>query len=380
MHIKQASCPQSLAKADFFDLGCRGLMLEVRTSGRKTYYLRYQDERGRTRQFRLANAEDVTLAQARQLAQKTRTRIAMGEDPGQTRAQMRAMPTFASFVEDAYLPYVQTYKRSWRTDVSFLKNHLLPRFGRLYLDEITRESIVRMLQERRQAKAAPGSINRLLILMRFIFNLAIKWETPGVTRNPAKGVPVLEENNKRERYLSVEEAQALREAVSQSSNAMLAPIIAMLILTGARKREVLDARWEDFQLEARVWRIAMSKSGRARHVPLSDGAILVLQSLSRLPGVPYAFANPDTGKPFTNIYCAWHTARTRAGLPDVRVHDLRHSFASMLINHGRSLYEVQQILGHTQVKTTQRYAHLQQQTLLDAANTASRVVDHFRVE
>jgi integrase len=90
--------------------------------------------------------------------------------------------------------------------------------------------------------------------------------------------------------------------------------------------------------------------------------------------VEWAFANPDTGKPYVSVFCAWHTARKSVGLSDVRMHDLRHSFASLLINSGRTLYEVQHILGHTQVKTTQRYAHLSQDTLLAAANAATVAV------
>ena len=187
-------------------------------------------------------------------------------------------------------------------------------------------------------------------------------------------VPLLEVNNKKERYLSVEEAQRLYEVVCQSENAMLKYVVPMLILTGARKREVLDAKWQDFDFSRRVWRIPMSKSGRARHVPLSDGAMTLLSTMPRKPGCDWAFANPDTGKPYVSIFYAWNVARKQAGLSDVRLHDLRHSFASLLINSGRTLYEVQHILGHTQVKTTQRYAHLSQDTLLAAANAATVAV------
>jgi integrase len=161
------------------------------------------------------------------------------------------------------------------------------------------------------------------------------------------------------------------EAVCKSENTMLKFIVPMLILTGARKREVLDAKWTDFDLSRRAWRIPITKSGRARHVPLSDGALSLLASMPREAGVDWAFANPETGKPYVSIYCAWNTARQNVGLSDVRMHDLRHSFASLLINAGRTLYEVQHILGHTQVKTTQRYAHLSQDTLLAAANSAT---------
>ena len=163
-------------------------------------------------------------------------------------------------------------------------------------------------------------------------------------------------------------------AVCKSENTMLKYIVPMLILTGARKREVLDAKWEDFDLGRRAWRIPISKSGKARHVPLSDGALALLATMPRNMDCKWAFANPETGKPFVSVFCAWNTARKSAGLSDVRMHDLRHSFASLLINSGRTLYEVQHILGHTQVKTTQRYAHLSQDTLLAAANAASVAV------
>jgi integrase len=257
------------------------------------------------------------------------------------------------------------------TDLSLLKNHLLPRFGKRHLDEITRLDIQKLLADRKAEGAAPGSVNRLLIMLRFIFNLAQKWEIAGVKSNPSRGIPLLEENNKRERYLSVDEAQRLYESVCKGGT-MLKFIVPMLILTGARKREVLDARWEDFDLSRRIWRIPVSKSGKARHVPLSDGAVTLLASIPRR--CEWAFANPETKKPYRSIFGVWDTARRRAGLGDVRLHDLRHSFASLLINSGRSLYEVQKILGHTQVKTTQRYAHLSQDTLLAAANAATQAV------
>ena len=361
-------------KCDLFDSNCKGLMLEIRATGGKTYYLRYQDKRGRTRQLRLAREEDVSLHQVRKLAEQKRSLVALGQDPCEEKAVLRQVPTLAQFIDEHYLPYVRTYKRAVTTDISLLKNHVLPRFGGRYMDEITRVDVQKMHNERRASGAAPGSANRLLILMRYIFNLALKWEIAGVKTNPCKGVPLMEENNKMERYLSVEEAQRLYESVCKSENTMLKFIVPMLILTGARKREVLDAKWQDFDFTRRIWRIPMSKSGKARHVPLSDGAMTLLATMTRKPGCDWAFANPVTGKPYVSIFCAWDNARKKVGLADVRMHDLRHSFASLLINSGRTLYEVQHILGHTQVKTTQRYAHLSQDTLLAAANTATAAV------
>lgn len=155
---------------------------------------------------------------------------------------------------------------------------------------------------------------------------------------------------------------------------MLPYIIPMLLLTGARKREVLDARWEDFDFDNRLWRIPVTKIGRPRTVPISDGVIELLKSVPRAGNSDYVFPNPDTGRPYVATHNAWHALRVRAGLSDVRLHDLRHSFASILVNSGRSLYEVQHLLGHTQIKTTERYAHLQQATLMSAANVVTNVV------
>jgi site-specific recombinase XerD len=110
------------------------------------------------------------------------------------------------------------------------------------------------------------------------------------------------------------------------------------------------------------------------YVPLSTGTIQLLASIPRQENCPWVFANPKTGKPYVSFFYSWDTARNQAGLADVRIHDLRHSFASFLVNAGCSLYEVQKILGHTQVKTTQRYAHLSQNTLIEAANEVAKAV------
>jgi integrase len=210
-----------------------------------------------------------------------------------------------------------------------------------------------------------------------MFNLAIKWETLGVSKNPTQGFPLMPEDNKKERFLTKEEAQILYEKLKLSDNSMLQFIVPMLILTGARKGEVLDARWQDFDFERRSWRIHTTKLGRPRHVPLSDGAVSLLNSMPRIAECEWAFPNPKTKKPYVSIHYSWDTVRKQAGLQDFRLHDARHSFASFLVNAGRTLYEVQHLLGHTQIKTTARYSHLSQDTLLDASNAATRAVGHL---
>ena len=369
--VSEATCPSNKKRADWFDTDCKGLVLEARITGGKTFHLRYQDSRGRTRQLSLADANDVTLSQARALADKARNQIAMGEDPKEQRAIAKAVPTFAAFIEERYLPYVKGYKKSWDSDQSYLSNHVLPAFGKKYMDEVTKQEVISFHHGIRAKGYAEGTANRILILLRYAFNLADKWGIAGVRVNPTKDVPLFEDHaGKKERYLSKEEAQRIFEAVRRSENPVLQHIVPMLILTGARKREVLDARWEDFDFERRHWRIHTTKLGKPRFVPMSDGVVGLLESLPRFD-CEWVFANPKTLKPYVSIFCSWNTARTKAGLADVRIHDLRHSYASFLVNAGRSLYEVQRLLGHTQIKTTQRYAHLSHDTLLDATNSVT---------
>lgn len=369
--INTTTCPHGKAKWDLFDSNCKGLLLEIRNTGGKTFSLRYQDERGKTRQSKLADAADVTLTQARTLADKRRNQIAMGEDPLASKALLKRVPTVSAFIHDQYLPFVKSYKRSWITDEGLLRNHVEPLWGKRYLDEITKQDVIKLITDQRKTHA-PGSCNRLLILLRYVFNLSLRWEVAGMKINPTHGFPLMEENNKHERFLTQEEAQRLYSAVQKSDNPMLQYIIPVLILTGARKREVLDAKWVDFDLERKAWRIPISKSGKARHVPLSDGVLQLLAAVPHDDVCPFVFSNPKSKKPYVSIFCSWNTARKSVGLANVRIHDLRHSFASFLVNAGRTLYEVQKILGHTQIKTTQRYAHLSQDTLLDAANAANR--------
>jgi len=365
--VDKTLCPEGRGKLRLHDSKCTGLALEIRPTGNKTYFLRYTNSHGRQSQMKLGRANELSLAQARKLARKHLADIASGEaDPLQSKKMLRTVPTLSEFAHEKYLPYVMIHKRSWETDECLLRLHILPRLGNKHLDEVTQEDVI-SLHHDRAAVSAPGSANRLVIILRYMFNLASRWEIPGPKKNPASGVTLLNEPH-RERFLSSDELRRLKDAISESENPMLQQIISMLVLTGARKREVLDCRWEDLDLVRKTWRIPFTKSGKPRTVPLSDSAVELLKKIERQDDAVYVFNNPKTKKPFVSIFYSWDTARKKAGMPDLRIHDLRHSFASFLINAGRSLYEVGHLLGHTQIKTTMRYAHLSDQTLRDAVN------------
>ncbi|MFW5916676.1 MAG: tyrosine-type recombinase/integrase [Bacteroidota bacterium] len=366
--IRNVKSPKGKGKERYFDEQCKGLLLEVRESGTKTYFVKYQN-RGKAKQMKLGRAQDLKVSQARELAHKYLGRVAMGHDPLENKKEIQDVPKFEDFAMQKYLPYVKGYKKSWHTDESFLRNHLIPKFGSKRLDEIILDEIISFHEDCLEAEYKLATANRFLVLMRFMYNLALKWETPGVKANPVSKFPIQRENNGRERYLKEQEVEELRKVLEESENPLLKYIVIFLLLTGARKREVLNAKWEDIDFDRNVWRIKITKSGKPRTVPLSQSAQKVLRQVPRIESCPYVFANPKTGKPFNSVYRSWNTARKKAGLGDVRMHDLRHSFASFLINSGRSIYEVSKLLGHSQITTTMRYAHLDNQTLAEAVNS-----------
>jgi integrase len=369
--VRTAICPEGKSKVDYYDTAITGFILEVRASGGKTFHLRYRDPHGKLRQHKIGDTQSLSFDKARQAAQVLRSKVVLGESPAEERKIKRAIPTVAEFAQERYMPFVKGYKKSWDSDDSYLRNHVLPRFGNRHLDQVTQQEVVEFHHAMRTKGYALATCNRMLVLLRYMFNLAKKWKIPGADSNPTLGVPMYEANNARERYLNAEETQRLKEALETSENTQLQYIVPLLLMTGARKRELLDARWEHFDLERRSWRIPMSKSGKARYVPLSAAVLEVLAQLPKWPGCPYLVPNPKTLKPFVSVFYSWNTARKQAGLPEVRMHDLRHSMASNMVNSGRSMYEVSKVLGHTQLKTSQRYSHLSQETLLAAVDAAA---------
>ena len=164
--------------------------------------------------------------------------------------------------------------------------------------------------------------------------------------------------------------------LDRNRNTQVGHVIRLLLYTGARKREILDAKWEEIDLNRKLLTVpaARSKSKKPRHIPLSEPALELLRSLPREEGIPWVFFNSKTKKPPVSMFNSWNSIRRKVGLAEVRLHDLRHSYASFLVNAGRSLYEVQKLLGHYDPKVTMRYAHLSSDAMLEAANVVGRVV------
>ena len=183
--VRNAVCPEGKKKLDLYDTQIPGFVLEVRPSGGKTWYLRYRDLRGKQLQLRLGDASGITFEQAKQAAETARAKVILGSSPVQERKALRSVPTVQEFVE-RYLTFAKGAKRSWETDESFLRNHILPRWARLHLDEVKQQNMIDLQHGMRAQGYAPATANRVVILSRYMWNLGKKWNVPGT--DPSKPV------------------------------------------------------------------------------------------------------------------------------------------------------------------------------------------------
>ena len=204
--------------------------------------------------------------------------------------------------------------------------------------------------------------------------LACQWGV--IDHNQLTNLSLLREENHVNNIMTDDELKRLIKVLRSDRNKMVGSVCLFLLSTGCRVNEALSARWEHFDLDHRNWTIpsAHSKSRKIRSIPLNDQAVSILENLGTRGKYDHPFIG-RRGKPLTTIHKVWTRLRDAAGLPHLRLHDLRHQYASFLINQGHTLYEVQQILGHSDPSVTQRYAHLSTKSLRAAADSASDTIN-----
>ncbi len=373
-------CPLGKSKIEYSVSDEPGLFVECRSSSTSvpTWYLRQKNSKGTNTYRKLGTIKDLSLTQARKLSQQYKAeRLLSSKQPA---IEPKSVMTLRTFMADHYQPHAVLHKRSAKKDEQLFRIHIGPRFGSLPLDKISRRDVQVFHNDLLTKGQSPASADHSLKLFRRALNLAVQWEY--LEKNPLVGIALFNVDNGVENYLDDAAVQRLVAVLRTDKNRTVSLILMFLVSVGQRKTSALLAKFSEIDLVNRVWRIPAtnSKSKRSSSVPLNDSAMWVLDQLDTKGKSEYLFVNKHTGKPFTSISKVWYRIRKEAGLNDnVRIHDLRHTFASMLVSAGRSLYQVQQILGHSDPKITMRYAHLSSKTLQEAANAASVLVPRVQV-
>jgi len=358
------------------DASLPGLYVLVRASSDvKTYFLRFKNDLGKTAHKKLGRVTDITLAQARKRAKALKADIlANGVDPqSEVKAQRQAI-VLDDFWKDHYLPFATPRKRSIKRDKQIYRIQIQPTFGQYRLNQITRQQILSLASLHRNNGLSAASADHVTKLIRRLMSLAVEWDM--LEKNPASRIQLFNEDNRVENYLDDEQLQRLMKVLLTDDNRAVCLIAQFLLATGCRLTEALTAEWSLIDRKNRIWRVSAinNKSGKSRAVPLSDATLNVLDQIGTEGSFDHVFVNLKTEKKYIHVTHTWHRLRKKAGLPWLRLHDLRHTFASMLVNSGQSLYAVQLCLGHADSRVTQRYAHLSSKTLQDASNCASEKI------
>jgi integrase len=374
-------CPEDKTKIEYCDLQVRGLYVGVlRTSqGRGVYTYRWKHpERKVTVHSKIARTDEISLADARKRALALKADIFRGSDPQALLRDQKSVPTFQVFADEHYLPFAKAHKRSWKNDKAILRLRLLPAFGDMKLNAITRRQVQEYHTGLQRTDLSPASMDHDLRLLKRMLNVAIQFEF--LTQNVAIGVKPYAPDNRRTRHLDDQEFARLLAVLRSHSNRTVAQIIMLIVSTGVRASEAIGAEWSQFDLKNRVWRIPASraKAKRIRTLPLNDAAMDVLEGILRRTDQPYLWRSSQTGDQMKYIAKVWGRIRVEAGLPDVRLHDLRRSFACVAINAGASLQEVSKLLGHSSSSVTENhYAYLSAKSLQTATDRVSKAIEEI---
>ena len=362
----EATVPHPQITQKYWDTELKGFGVLVLPSGRKTYCIKYRNANRRQKHLKIGIHGQINAEEARTLAKKYIGDIARGEDPAAKKKENRESPVIKDLVQD-YLERYATRKRlrSIEEDKKLLKNIILPALGNQLVKYVTRRTIETL---HLKLEKTPYQANRVLALLSKMFSLALAWEWRG--DNPVKGIERYQEA-KRDRWLDKKELSQFWEVIDSYPNNSRALALKILLLTGARKGEVLQATWDQFDLISGVWTKPshLTKQKKREHLPISEQTLICLSQLKKLNKnkSPYLFPDSSGERPLRDIQSFWIKITKEAKLKNVRIHDLRHTHASHLVSSGLSLSIVGKLLGHTQASTTQRYAHLADEPLRQAA-------------
>lgn len=350
-----------------YDTRFPGFGLRVTAGGARSFVFNYRIK-GRERRITIGQYPAWTVLAARKQAEHLRRQVDTGVDPLEGRISEREAPTVRALFdqyEEEHLPTKAL--RSAADDRAMWKNDILPALGAKKVADLRPQDCDAL--HRCISQTRPTRANRVNEVLRKALNLAIRWGW--IERNPASGVRRNPEP-KRHRYLGREEVGRLIDALNKHSERTSSDAVLFMLLTGCRKSEALKATWSQFDLPNRVWTkpSAETKQRREHRVPYSSAAAAILKCrLSKTAG-PHVFAG-NTGAALQDVRRTWAAVCKSADLRSVRLHDLRHTFASLVASSGQSLMVVGELLGHSTPQTTKRYAHLYDDALRSAAESVS---------
>lgn len=378
-----------------WDTEVKGFGLKVTPKGRKVYLLQYRLPGSSTRRYTIGvHGAPWTPDGARNEAIALLGQVSRGEDPAEVRQSVRADPTIAELCDLYFAEGVATKKTSTVTaDRARIERHVKPVLGRKQLRSLTRADITRFLSDVASGKTAvdertrkrgraivrggPIAANRSLATLSAV--LAFANERGMRADNPVSGVKKFKEG-KRTRFLSNDEiarlGEALRASEAEGVNPYAIAAIRLLVLTGCRKNEILSLRWDEVDIGSGFLRLSESKTG-AKLVYLGAPARTLLSGVPMQIGNPHVICGDKIGGHFVGLQKVWVYVRMKAGLHDVRLHDLRHSFASVAASSGESLLVIGKVLGHSTVSATSRYAHLSDNPVRAATEGASGKIESF---
>ena len=377
-NLTSLKCPAGKQRIEYCDseTESRGLYLLVTDASQRTFYWRTKVD-GKTAYRRIGSISDITLADARAEVRRLKAEQASSTKQGNLSTEVVRIESMTmNDLWEEYYPFAQSsVPRSVKRLEQLWRIRIKPRFGHIKLRDMNVRQIQDFLLDlRNKDKISAASCDYHAALLKRLASLSVRWGFLEV--NFAKNVEMFNEFNGVENILTDAQLKTLLDVLHTDSNRKICLLILYLLHSGCRLSEARKAKWSDINETKKLWTVPAenSKSKRVRSIPLSDGALEVLKQIDRSKDDVYVFTNPKTKTHFVNVFKPWNRLRNKAGLPEIRCHDMRHNFATYAVNSGRSIYEVSKLLGHADTRTTQRYAHLSEKTLLEASNSVSNKI------
>lgn len=357
-----------------WDSEISGFCCKITPAGKKSYFLYYRTQDRRQRKPKIGDHGIMTSEQARNIAQLWLLEVSQGKDPSAEKQESRDNPTLKELAAQYMKEHAPRKKASsFKEDQRLWDQYILPALGKLKVSSLERSDIAKLQHSLQHLST---TANRVLSLLSKALNLAELWGYRPNHSNPCLHVKKYKEN-KRERFLNSDEIallmNALDEEEKESHNPWALYAIRLLLVTGCRLNEILSLRWEEVDFNNQFLRLSDSKTGK-KLVYLSSSAIEILKNVPKQDGNPYVICGDKPESHLVNLQKPWNRIRLSIGLSDVRLHDLRHTFASIAAGKGVSLPIIGALLGYKKTQTTARYAHLVGQPLVEASEIISKQI------